>query len=102
MDKYFLGAHRNSEASEWATQCGCMTNRPEFPSMGSLSHKLSLIIGKRKLSSGNFAHTISDKNTFFIFVLFDQVMLLLRYFYYLIKNEKLNWTIDILNQCKDQ
>lgn len=66
MDKYFLGAHRNSEASE----CCCMTNRPEYPSVGSLSHKLSLIIGKGKLSLGNFAHMISDKTMFFIFALF--------------------------------
>lgn len=70
MNKYFIGAHRNSEA----TECCYMTNRPEFPSVGSLSHKLSLIIYKGKLLTGNFAHTISDKNTFFIFVFFDQAI----------------------------
>lgn len=70
MDKYFLGADRNSDAIE----CSCTTNRPEFPSVGSLSHKLSLITAKEKLSSGKFAHTTYDKNMFFIFVLLDQAI----------------------------
>lgn len=99
MDKYFLGAHRNSEAIE----CCYMTNRPEFPSVGSLSHKLSLITGKGKLSSGKFAHTIYDKTMFFVFVLLD---LDIESCYCLdistTSSKTKNWNCWHLNHCKDQ